>query len=88
MQRVRFLLLFLALFSTAVPAQTPLATEVAAIGVTVSDTDRSVEFFIEALTFEKVSDVEVAGESSNTCKAYSDCGCASRAGGRRHKTQR
>ncbi len=44
-----------------VAAQQPLVTEVAAVGVTVSDMDRSVKFFTEALTFEKVSDVEVFG---------------------------
>ncbi len=32
-------------------------------GLTVSDMDRSVEFFTRVLTFEKVSDVEVAGEA-------------------------
>jgi catechol 2,3-dioxygenase-like lactoylglutathione lyase family enzyme len=34
---------------------------VEAIGITVSDMDRSVEFFSKVLSFEKVSDVEVAG---------------------------
>ena len=32
-----------------------------AVGMTVSDVDRSVEFFTKVLSFEKVSDVEVAG---------------------------
>jgi catechol 2,3-dioxygenase-like lactoylglutathione lyase family enzyme len=36
---------------------------VAAVGMTVSDMDRSVDFFSKVLTFEKVSDVEVAGEA-------------------------
>jgi catechol 2,3-dioxygenase-like lactoylglutathione lyase family enzyme len=31
------------------------------VGITVSDADRSVEFFSRVLSFEKVSDVEVAG---------------------------
>ena len=31
------------------------------MGVTVSDIDRSVKFFSNALSFEKVSDIEVAG---------------------------
>jgi catechol 2,3-dioxygenase-like lactoylglutathione lyase family enzyme len=39
----------------------PLAQEVAAVGMTVSNMDRSVAFFTGALSFEKVSDVEVAG---------------------------
>ncbi len=33
------------------------------VGLTVSDMDRSVDFFSRVLTFEKVSDVEVAGEA-------------------------
>src|SRR6185503_14029243 len=37
-------------------------TRVDAIGMTVSDMDRSVDFFARVLSFEKVSDVEVAGE--------------------------
>jgi catechol 2,3-dioxygenase-like lactoylglutathione lyase family enzyme len=36
---------------------------VEAPGLTVSDMDRSVEFFSRVLTFEKVSDVEVVGEA-------------------------
>src|SRR4051812_20132373 len=36
---------------------------VAAVGMTVSDMDRAVEFYTKVLTFEKVSDNEVAGES-------------------------
>ncbi|MFY9608820.1 MAG: VOC family protein [Blastocatellia bacterium] len=35
--------------------------EVDAVGMTVSDADRSVEFFTNVLSFEKLSDVEVAG---------------------------
>jgi catechol 2,3-dioxygenase-like lactoylglutathione lyase family enzyme len=47
--------------SASAPAMPALATEVAAVGMTVSDMDRSVAFFSEVLTFEKVSDVEVSG---------------------------
>ncbi|HXU37694.1 MAG TPA: VOC family protein [Blastocatellia bacterium] len=36
-------------------------TAVDAVGMTVSDLDRSVEFFSKVLSFEKVSEVEVAG---------------------------
>lgn len=43
-------------------AAQPLAVSVEAVGMTVSDMDRSVKFFSTVLTFEKVSDVEVAGE--------------------------
>ncbi len=43
-------------------AQTPLVKAVDSIGLTVSDADRSVEFFSKALSFEKVSDTEVTGD--------------------------
>ncbi len=45
-----------------VPAR-PLVSAVDAFDVTVGDMDRSVAFYSGALTFTKVSDVEVAGES-------------------------
>jgi len=38
-----------------------LVKSVDAVGMTVSDIDRSVEFFSKVLSFEKVSDIEVAG---------------------------
>src|SRR5438093_79433 len=38
-----------------------LVKSVDAVGMTVSDMDRSVEFFSKVLSFEKTSDVEVAG---------------------------
>lgn len=41
----------------------PMVVEVGPIGFTVSDMDRSVDFFTKVLTFEKESDVEVAGEA-------------------------
>jgi catechol 2,3-dioxygenase-like lactoylglutathione lyase family enzyme len=40
-----------------------LVDGVDAIGITVSDMDRAVDFYSKVLTFEKVSDVEVAGEN-------------------------
>jgi catechol 2,3-dioxygenase-like lactoylglutathione lyase family enzyme len=46
-------------WSSAVWAQ--LVKSVDAVGLTVSDMDRSVEFFSKVLLFEKVSDVEVVG---------------------------
>jgi catechol 2,3-dioxygenase-like lactoylglutathione lyase family enzyme len=48
-----------------VPAQQNpgLVDGVDAIGITVSDMDRAVDFYSKVLTFEKVSDTEVAGES-------------------------
>ena len=38
-----------------------LVKSVDAVGMTVSDIDRSLEFFSKVLSFEKVSDIEVAG---------------------------
>jgi len=57
--------LFLAAFpgprpQAAGPATPPLVQEVALVGMTVSDMDRSVAFFTDVLTFEKLSDVELA----------------------------
>lgn len=40
----------------------PLVQAVESVGFTVSDMDRSVEFFSTVLSFEKVSDVEVTGD--------------------------
>src|SRR5438552_2347177 len=47
----------------AVPASSApgLVTAVDAIGMTVADMDRSLDFYTRVLTFEKVSDCEVAG---------------------------
>jgi len=50
----------LALCSASIFAQSPKVA-VESIGMTVSDMDRSVEFY-SALTFQKVKDVEVSGE--------------------------
>jgi len=66
------LLAFWALFAFALvqpatwaqqPAPTPLVAAVDAVGMTVSDMDRSVAFFSKVLTFEKVSDTEVLGSA-------------------------
>ena len=43
--------------------QYPLVKGVDSIGLTVSDLDRSVEFYSSVLQFQKVSEVEVDGES-------------------------
>ena len=53
-----FLLAVLA--AAAVVAQ-PIVTAVDSVGMTVSDMDRAIDFYSKVLTFEKVSDVEVAG---------------------------
>lgn len=42
-------------------AQQPLVKSVQSVGMTVSDIDRSVEFFSKVLSFEKIGDVEVYG---------------------------
>src|SRR6266568_4991663 len=48
----------------ALAQQNPaLVDGVDAIGITVYDMDRAVDFYSKVLTFEKVSDTEVAGES-------------------------
>ena len=47
------------IFATAVAAGSNRSVQ--AIGMTVSDIDRSVAFYTQVLTFEKVSDIEVAG---------------------------
>ena len=56
---------FTAAASAAVaPRSFPVNGSIAAVdgvGMTVSDVDRSVDFFSKVLSFEKVSDVEVAG---------------------------
>ena len=41
----------------------PLVNGVDAIGLTVSDLDRSVEFYSTVLQFQKVSETEVDGDS-------------------------
>jgi catechol 2,3-dioxygenase-like lactoylglutathione lyase family enzyme len=41
----------------------PIARAVEAVGFTVSDMDRAVEFYSGVLAFEKVSDVEIAGDA-------------------------
>ena len=64
----RTLALALAVFGIAAslgaePTPRVRVSAVEAPGLTVADLDRSIQFFTEVLTFEKVSDVEVAGEA-------------------------
>jgi catechol 2,3-dioxygenase-like lactoylglutathione lyase family enzyme len=60
--RVTFWLLFAFLLSLRPTfAEQPIVKSVEWVGMTVSDMDRSIEFFSKVLSFEKVSDVEVAG---------------------------
>ena len=55
------LIAFSGLAAAQQPAGQPAVTAVAAVGMTVADMDRSVDFYAKVLSFEKVSDVEVAG---------------------------
>lgn len=60
-----FVTALLALLSAAAPAldhERAAISAVDAVGFTVSDMDRSVKFFAEVLSFEKIADVEVADE--------------------------
>src|SRR5262245_42482299 len=41
----------------------PIAKAVEAVGFTVSDMDRAIEFYSRVLTFEKISDVELTGDA-------------------------
>ena len=58
---VNFLLFASYLFLAGVAAGQPLVRGVEAVGMTVSNLDRSVEFFSTVLSFEPVSEVEVYG---------------------------
>ncbi len=66
--RAHLLLLSFCLLLFVFPAQGrqtnghDLVQAVDAIGMTVSDMDRALDFYTKVLTFEKVSDVEVAGD--------------------------
>src|SRR2546426_669326 len=57
------LLALLALASHSPAQRDPLVQGVDAIGITVTDMDRAVDFYSKVLTFQKVSDTEVAGEN-------------------------
>ncbi len=62
MRQIRAGFLFVILLAGWVPETVAqLVKSVGAVGMTVSDMDRSVAFFSEILSFEKVSDVEVHG---------------------------
>src|SRR5215470_13549367 len=57
-------LLFLTLVvALGVRAQQPLVTAVGPVGVTVSDMDRSLDFYARVLPFKKLSDEEFTGEN-------------------------
>src|SRR5215471_9834851 len=57
-------LLFVLAICPAFAQRSPtLVDGVEAIGISVSDMDRAVDFYSKVLTFQKVSDVELAGEN-------------------------
>ena len=60
---IRSFLLAVCLLFVAVESQGQLVSGVDAVAITVSDMDRAVDFYSNVLTFEKVSDTEVADES-------------------------
>jgi catechol 2,3-dioxygenase-like lactoylglutathione lyase family enzyme len=57
------LLVFLAVPQALAQQHPTLIDRVDAIGITVSDMDRAVDFYSRVLTFDKVSDTEVADEN-------------------------
>ncbi len=61
MKPAKFLAILSLLVLVAPAALAEPVRAVAAVGITVADMDRSVEFYSKVLSFEKVSDVEVAG---------------------------
>ena len=64
------LLTFYFLFLTST-ATSQIVKAVGPIGMTVSQTDRSLEFFSGALGFKKISDVEVTGPRVDTLQVLS-----------------
>ena len=56
------LLICLLLIPARISFSQETVSAVEAIGLTVSDLDRALDFYTKVLTFEKVSEVEVAGE--------------------------
>jgi catechol 2,3-dioxygenase-like lactoylglutathione lyase family enzyme len=64
LKRLLVVLVLSALSTSGLFAQksSALIDGVAAVGITVSDMDRAVDFYSRVLTFEKISDTEVFGE--------------------------
>jgi catechol 2,3-dioxygenase-like lactoylglutathione lyase family enzyme len=60
-RRVVLALLFACLFARGAHGSEASALAVDSVGMTVSNMDRSVEFYTSVLTFQKVSDIEVSG---------------------------
>ena len=62
MRTARIAIAFVVAWMISMPAfAAGSSRSVKAIGLTVSDVDRAVAFYTQVLTFEKISDVEVAG---------------------------
>lgn len=59
---IRFLLL-VSLVACARGDARPLATAVDSVSMTVSDMDRAVDFYSRVLSFQKIGDIEVAGQA-------------------------
>ena len=62
-RRLSFLPILLATLASPTLAASQLVTAVDAISITVSDMDRAVDFYSHVLTFQEVSDTEVAGDN-------------------------
>jgi hypothetical protein len=56
-------LALLVVCTVAAAGQQPIALAVGPIGVTVSDMDRSLDFYTHVLHFSRLSDEEFAGEN-------------------------
>src|ERR1041384_8765905 len=63
MIRRRLLRFVILLFIVAPAGQAQLVTAVEGVGMTVSDMDRSLDFYTRVLHFKKVSDTEIAGDA-------------------------
>ena len=59
--KLRALALFVLLCRLVNPPLLHAAVDVQAVGMTVSDMERSVDFYTNVLSFEKISDVEILG---------------------------
>jgi catechol 2,3-dioxygenase-like lactoylglutathione lyase family enzyme len=60
--RISILVAVLALSPAAMASDRPLIEAVTSVGMTVRDLDKSIQFFTSVLSFEKLNEVEVAGE--------------------------
>ena len=76
----RFVAVLALLLALAVPQgsaqqHSALIEGVDAIGITVSDMDRAVDFYSRVLTFEKYRTPRSRGRITSTSKVCSDCEC-------------